>query len=172
MDDVDDLLCAKTPPAAPPELRETVCRDAARVQRRRRWLIRGRRIVVLAAFYAAGGASMWFLHLPRHQPQPDIVRRSPEPDTPRVVDPYRNDPPERLEKWAFLQSGQKRVALYRRAGNAYLDCGDVQGALRCYRRALDGGTAADLAIQADSDSWLLMSLKVARKQEIADARAN
>jgi hypothetical protein len=88
------------------------------------------------------------------------------------VDPYRNDSPERLERWAFLAGGEKRVALYRRAGDGFLDRGDVQGALRCYRRALDGGTAADLAIEAEKDSWLLMSLKMSRQKEKPDARVN
>jgi hypothetical protein len=88
------------------------------------------------------------------------------------ADPYRCDPPERIEKWAFLQSGEKRIELYRRAGDGYLVRDDVQAALRCYRRALDGATPADLAIRTDSDSWLWMSLKLARKRETADARVN
>ena len=31
--------------------------------------------------------------------RPDVVERPAEPTPPPVVDPYRNDPPERLEKW-------------------------------------------------------------------------
>jgi hypothetical protein len=172
MDDLDELLSLSPPPPESAKLADLIGRDAARVQRRRRWLVRGRRVAVLVAVYGAGLASMWYLFPQPQAPQPQFVDRRPEPEPPAVVDPYRNDPPETLEKWAFLQSGAKRVDLYRRAGDAFLGRDDVQGALRCYRRALDGATAADLAIQADSDSWLLMSLKMARKKEKLDARVN
>src|SRR5438093_1124580 len=156
MDDLDDLLTPKPPPAEPPGLRAAVVRDAARVQRRRRWVVRGRRVAVLAVCYAAGLASMWYWSRDRGPPRPVVVERVPAPEPapaapPADVDPYRNDPPDRLEKWAFLQSGEKRVELYRRAGDGYLLRDDVQAALRCYRRALDGGSAADLAIRADKD---------------------
>jgi hypothetical protein len=175
MDDLDELLSGKQPPPERPGLQVAIDRDANRVQRRRRWLIRGRRVVVLAACYAAGLWSMCY-SAPPHQPEhPEIVERMPAPKEvapTTVADPYRNDPPERIEKWAFLQAGEKRVELYRRAGDGYLVREDLQGALRCYRRALDGGTIADLAIRAESDSWLLMSLKLARKKEKADAGVN
>jgi hypothetical protein len=179
MDNLDDLL---TPGPLPPEstdLRAAVSSDAARVLRRRRWLVRGRRAALLAACYAAGLATMAYWARDRHPRRPEIVEREPfpppapvPPASPAAVDPYRNDPPERLERWAFLAAGEKRVALYRRAGDSYLDRNDVQGALRCYRRTLDGGTAADLAIEADKDSWLLMSLKMSRQKEKPDARVN
>jgi hypothetical protein len=179
MDDLDALLTPKPPPAERAGLRDAIVADAARVQRRRRWLVRGRRAAVLAACYAAGLASTWTWSPDRGPMPPAAAERPPAPDpqvptprTPSDVDPYRNDPPERLEKWAFLQSGPKRVELYRRAGDEFLRRDDVQSALRCYRRALDGGTAADLAVRADTDSWLLMSLKMARQKERPDARVN
>jgi len=85
----------------------------------------------------------------------------------------RFDPPERLEKRAFLAAtGEKRVDLYRQAGDGFLLRDDVSSALRCYRKALDGGSAADLAIHSDRDTWLYMSLKVARQKEKTDARTN
>jgi hypothetical protein len=125
---------------------------------------------------------MWYWAQDRRPPRPAVVERDHAPvpalpapvppGPPAEVDPYRNDPPERLERWAFVATGEKRVALYRRAGDGYLDRNDVQGALRCYRRTLDGGTAADLAIRADTDSWLLMSLKMDRQRENPDARVN
>jgi hypothetical protein len=178
MDDLDDLLMAKQLPAEPTGLREAVASDAARVQRRRRWVVRGRRVAILAACYAAGLASMWYWSRERESvhlvvesgPQPEPS--APAPAESPGLDPYRNDPPERLEKWAFVQSGEKRVELYRRAGDGYLRRDDVDAALRCYRKALDLGSAADLAIRADTDTWLLMSLKVSRQREKADARIN
>ena len=149
---------------------EPPLRGRRRVLRRRRWVVRGRRAGALVACYAAGLASMWYWSAPRLPAPYQVVSLPPAP--PGLIDPFRNDPPERLEKWAFLQSGEKRVELYRRAGDAYLGRDDVRAALRCYRRALDGGRAVDLAIRAESDSWLLMSLKMARQKEKADARVN
>jgi hypothetical protein len=177
MDDIDELLAATPPPPERPTARETVIGDAARIQRRRRWFVRGRRATVLAVAYAAGGASLWiWSYRVTPRPAPEIADRTPRVDTPAErpasADPYGNDPPDRLEKWAFLQTGEKRADLYRRAGDGYLLRDDVRAALRCYRHALDGGTAADLAIRADQDTWLLMSLKMARSKEKADARVN
>jgi hypothetical protein len=174
MDELDRLLMLKPPPAEPPGLREAVHRDAGRVQRRRRWFRRGRRVAVLACVYAAGLASMRYWATDVERPRPDVATapRAVEPAPAQQIDPYRRDPPERLEKWAFLQAGEKRSELYRRAGDGYLGREDVEAALRCYRKALDGGSAADLAVRADSDSWLLMSLKMAKKKERSDARAN
>jgi hypothetical protein len=178
MDDVDELLTAKPLPPEPPAVRELVVRDASAVQRRRRWLVRGRRVTVLAACYTAGLASMWYWSRGREIPPAAVVEHeappepSPAPVHSPALDPYRNDPPERLEKWAFTQTGEKRVELYRRAGDGYLRGDDVQAALRCYRKALDSGSAGDLAIRADKDTWLLMSLKMARQKERPDARVN
>jgi hypothetical protein len=176
VDEIDDLLTPEPPPPEPPELTAAVARAVARVQRRRRMVVRARRIVALAACYAAGLASMWYWSRPRQpDPRPEVVQRAPEPAPPvpaADADPYRNDPPERLERWAFIATGERRVALYRRAGDGYLARDDVQAALRCYRRALDGGSAADLAVHAETDTWLLMSLKVARQKERPDARVN
>ncbi len=176
MDDLDELLAGRPPAPERPDLRDAIGRDARRVQRRRRWLVRGQRVVVLIVCYAAGLASMWYWSPTRQPRQPEIVKLLPAPEPPvpppTSADPFRNDPPERIEKWAFQQTGEKRAELYRRAGDGYLVREDVQAALRCYRRALDGATAADLAIRADADSWLLMSLKLARKKEKADAGVN
>ena len=96
-------------------------------------------------------------------------KQSPAPADVQT-DPYRNDPPQLIERWAALTEGRRRVELYRRAGDLYYErFADPAAAIRCYRRALDGGTAADLLVQADKDNWLLMSLKVARLKERRDA---
>src|SRR6476646_10063552 len=108
MGDFDQLLTPRPVPPEPAALREAVTADAARVQRRRRWLVRGRRFAVVAATYAAGLASMDYWSASR-QPIPPAVaglQTPPEPPVviPSDVDPYRNDPPERIERWAFVQS--------------------------------------------------------------------
>jgi hypothetical protein len=54
---------------------------------------------------------------------------------------------------------------FREAGDRYLsDFADYQSALRCYRNFLDEADAADRAVTSE-DTWLLTSLKRARKQE-------
>jgi hypothetical protein len=176
MDELDELLGPSPLPAESVELRQAVIRDAGRVQRRRRWIVRGQRVAVLAVCYAAGLASMWYWSRDREPVQAAIPVQVRVPEPPvhdsSEGDPYRNDSPERLEKWAFVQSGAKRVELYRRAGDGFLRRDDVDAALRCYRKALDLGSPADLAIRADQDTWLLMSLKMSRQKEKVDARIN
>jgi hypothetical protein len=176
MDDLDELLLPKPPPAEPSAVHDAVMADARRVQRRRCWLVRARRVVIAAVCYVGGLATVWSWSGRHESPPPAVVERDTTPDPPAAptpaVDPYRNDPPERIERWAFIQSGPKRAGLYRRAGDEYLRRDDVDSALRCYRTALDGGSPADLAVRADEDTWLLMSLKVARQKERPDARVN
>jgi hypothetical protein len=185
MDDLDDLLTPGPVPPESPVLHATIEQGVRPVLSRRRMFVRVRRVALLAACYAAGLASMWLWSQVLRAPRTEVVQRvepipeshppAPKPPSPEPnseVDPYRNDPPDRLERWAFISSGEKRVDLYRRAGDGFLERNDVVGALRCYRRALDGATATDLAIQADKDSWLLMSLKMSRQKERPDARVN
>ena len=59
-------------------------------------------------------------------------------------------------------SKDAQAGLYRLAGDRYFEeAGDVQAALRCYRRALDSASPDDLAI-SENDNWLLIELKKAR----------
>jgi hypothetical protein len=55
--------------------------------------------------------------------------------------------------------------LFREAGDRFLrEEQDYQAALRCYRNFLDEAADTELAA-ADSDTWLLTSLKNARRKE-------
>jgi hypothetical protein len=168
MDDLDALLTPAPPPPEPAGLRDAAWRPAARVLRRRRGLRAGRWVLVLAVVYVAGAATVWLWRPDRPAPAPPPPAQQPEELPP--ADPYRADPPERIEQWAGRAGGAARVALYRRAGDGYLARGDEAKALRCYKQCLDGGRPEDLAIRADQDSWLLMSLKLARQREKPDAR--
>ena len=70
-----------------------------------------------------------------------------------------------IERIGETSAPEQRAALYRRAGDRYLEeAADPQDALRCYTQALDDGSEADLNVSAD-DSWLLMALKIDRKKE-------
>ena len=89
-----------------------------------------------------------------------------QPNMTRALLPIDQDPEvsaSLLERVAGL-SKDNRARLYRRAGDRYLDDGDMQAALRCYAHALDTSKAEELAISED-DNWLLMQLKKARLEE-------
>jgi hypothetical protein len=86
------------------------------------------------------------------------------------VDPYHNEPPEQIERWAGMAQGERRTELYRQAGDSFLDHGDQLGALRCYRQALQSARRDDLIVHPHQDSWLLMALKFDRQKETTDAR--
>lgn len=176
MNELDDLLTPAPLSPEPPGRREELWRQTTGTQRRRRWACRARIVLVLAAVYGAGAATVALrsrrvpeqevASVPRRDEAPFDNQRPPA-DTKN--DPYRNDPPQVIERLAALADGRRRVELYRRAGDLYCErLGDHAAAIRCYRHALDGGTAADLVVKADEDNWLLMSLKVARLKERRD----
>ena len=71
-------------------------------------------------------------------------------------------------EWQAFDQPKQRAALYRQAGDRYLDEErDPAAALRCYTLALQDASDQDLAVSAD-DSWLLMALKEARRKEKSD----
>jgi len=174
MDDVESLLSPSEPLLAAYE--DRAWQNTCLVLRRRRWLRRARQSAMLAALFAAGMGAMWMIR-PADQGVREIVEIAPRPFEPllpqgenRLVgDLNLNQPPIALERLASRSSGEKRVALYRRAGDRFLEFGDESGALRCYRRALDVGSREDLVVDA-SDSWLLISMKMARQKEKGNAR--
>src|SRR5262245_7998596 len=109
MHDVDELL---TPAVTPGHAgSDAVFLKTVGVLRRRRWLRRGRVVVALAACYLAGVVTMRLLTtMPQIAPAPEVADQpSPKemapPETP--IDPYRNDPPDRIERWANLAQGEK-----------------------------------------------------------------
>jgi hypothetical protein len=127
---------------------------------------------LVAACYGAGIATYWWLRpTPIDAPRQEFVQAPPVPESiqPKVVQ-VRLEPPDRIERWAALATGERRVDLYRKAGDGFLERGDELSALRCYRRSLDSTRPADLAIRPQEDSWLLMSLKIARQKEMTDVR--
>jgi hypothetical protein len=87
--------------------------------------------------------------------------------------PPKEPPGSRLSalalEWQALESPSRRPDLFRKAGDRYLeDNGDVESAVRCYRTALDLGTSEDARV-SPTDSWLLVSLKVAKQKEMINA---
>jgi hypothetical protein len=171
MDDLDELL---TPEAwnEPPDRRGELRERTSRLVRHRRWRGHLRRGLALAACFIAGAGTLWLLQPHTPPPQPEMVAQAPEstPDkmpAPRMI---RVESPELLERKAALARGERCVDLYRRAGDGFLERGDDIAALRCYRRSLDNTRPNDLVVQPEQDTWLLMSLKIARQKETNDAR--
>jgi hypothetical protein len=172
MDNIDDLLRPTTIPAENPRFREALRDQTAGIVRRRRWRTTTRRALALAACYLAGIGTYWLLSKPNppHTPEAPLARVEPTIPSPKPA-PIRMEPPDRTERWAGLATtGERRVELYRKAGDGYLTQGDEIAALRCYRKSLDSSRPADLVIQPEQDTWLLMSLKIARQKESSNAR--
>jgi hypothetical protein len=170
LDAWDELLVPK-PAEASDALRLYLLRCTTRVLRLRRWTRRACMVLVLAACYAAGLATMHWL-TPAAPAVTVYVEKTPEePPAPPAKEPVPS--PFDME-WHLLDhpNQPQQVALYRQAGDRYLtEANDPESALRCYRRMLEAGSDADLAISPE-DNWLLMAAKAERQKEKRDANAN
>jgi hypothetical protein len=187
-DDLEALLTTAAAAAASasvnPQLRQQLREQTSqRVRGYGRWR-RVRRLTTLAGVYVAGWLSAW-LWLGWHPtptpapapapapaqplaPAPELIQPSPPvgPSSPlQQADPLAGLPAEEIELLA--EQARERaefVRLFAKAGDRYLAVGDHVAALRCYRNALERMTNAELAVTS-TDSWLLMSLKLALVQE-------
>ena len=187
-DDLEALLTTAAAAAASasvnPQLRQQLREQTSqRVRGYGRWR-RVRRLTTLAGVYVAGWLSAW-LWLGWHPtptpapapapapaqplaPAPEWIQPSPPvgPSSPlQQADPLAGLPAEEIELLA--EQARERaefVRLFAKAGDRYLAVGDHVAALRCYRNALERMTNAELAVTS-TDSWLLMSLKLALVQE-------
>lgn len=157
MDDVDELLMPRDVGDAAPSA--MAWKATTRVLRRRRWWRRGRAGLLMAGCFVGGALVMY---RPTPTAKWDIVAAAPpealEPEPPPI------EAPRRLERWAANAQGDKQRSLYRRAGDGFLKYGDEVAAVRCYRKALNGGSPTVLTVNTE-DSWMLMSLKIARSKE-------
>jgi hypothetical protein len=88
----------------------------------------------------------------RDQPPPVPVPRSPR----------------ELELAAEQADGAESVRLFLDAARAFARGADWDAALRCYRNALDV-SGGNLAIDPKNDDWLMVTLKLARKEEQSHA---
>jgi hypothetical protein len=179
----DNLLSASTIPWTDAELWQSVLAQTTRVLRRRRRVRRITFVVALLGCYAAGMGTMRLctngsgeraLVIKEKESgisKPTLVERTPEgplPPNPQLLTaalvPVDQDPdaPATVLEQVAAVSKDGQAGLYRLAGDRYFEeAGDVQAALRCYRRALDSASADDLAI-SENDNWLLIELKKAR----------
>lgn len=157
------------------EFRQALLLRTMRLVRRKVWVRRAAIVSALAACYVAGLLTMHWV-APRPSQMETQVTSAPSDEkkvdsVPKIegLQPPAEASAEILEQWGPLVDLDKRAALYRRAGDRYYaDHSDLQGALRCYRLALDAGSQTDLQIAAD-DNWLLIALKEARNKETINA---
>jgi hypothetical protein len=172
MDNLDELLLPTDLPHDRPELQAQLRDATGRLVRRRRWRKPIRNVLALAACYAAGVGTYWLIRdrTPEQPTLPPIAQVQSSQPSPKPA-PIRLEAPNITERWASLATDiDRKVELFRKAGDGYLSRGDELAALRCYRRSLDAGRADDLVIRPEDDSWLLMSLKLARQKETENAR--
>jgi hypothetical protein len=172
-DPLEHLLAGR-PESASAGVRQAVLRRTAWVLRRRRWTRRAVWAVLLAGCYAAGvltphGPSRPAVVAPTDQGQNTPVTSAPSPR--REPSSAKPDDSALALEWQAVEGDGDRAALYRRAGQRYLnDEGDAVGAVRCYSHALRNSAPENLTVHLDDD-WLLMALKDARQKEIRNANS-
>ncbi len=154
------------------------CAELRGRARRRRMLLGG----AVAAAYAAGiiTAVLAFGGTPESPgttPELSGVAHSASlPETPPTGPVFSRDLLNDPEQFALLlgrSSREQQAALLKAAGNTYLnEFGNVEHAVRCYRRLLSLEPPEDGVPTNLDDSWLLRSLKQARLQEEHHENAN
>ena len=172
---VDDLLSIEAP-ADVDRLRLPLLTQTTSVVRRRRVIRRLGLAAALAGCYLAGMVTVWG-SVAASTPRDAAFERhsTPEakPDEGSQPAPQRPGPPSvRRPRPAQPRDGRQVVAAradYRqiqRVSDRYLnEEGDILKALHYYTRALDQATPDEREISLESDSWLLMALKEARRKE-------
>jgi hypothetical protein len=154
-------------PEPGPGLRESLLLRTSRLvekrARRRRWARRGIAGVAAALLFGAGFASGRMLDEGPSPGAPPIAAVSREAAAP--VQPVE---PGEIRRQVPLAPSAERGDLLRRAGDAYLARGDLEGALECYRQVIEieGGTPRTAA--GREDPWLLAAMR--RSQETENRR--
>jgi hypothetical protein len=180
-DPAEEYLARPSLECAGEGFRRRLLLQTSAVLRRRRRAKRWGGIAALVACYLAGIVTARFGLSPGAADGTQVmghsaeaVRGGGEPSiAPASGDQAQSrDVPAVVLEWRALDSRERRPDLLRLAGDRYLDeNNDVQSALRCYRRLLDTGSEADLAVSAN-DTWLLIALKEGRQKERTHANVD
>jgi hypothetical protein len=145
---------------APAGLRRLVIARTQRVQRRRRWTRRSGLALAAALFFAAGYGSARLAPVATRDVERVEVAEVARAAVPTPVITPSSDEPEELELAAEASASAERSELLLRAGDAYLvERGDIERALRCYRRYLASAPAPS---STREESWLLTALRTQR----------
>src|SRR5262245_31052051 len=161
VDDLERLLTPQNVPAAP-ALRDRLRADTTRRLRVGRYIRRLTAAIALAACYMAGIATIWWGFRPAAPPPERIVVEvvRDQPAAPAAVPPS----PHELELAAEQADGDESARLFLDAAREFARGADWDAALRCYRNALDA-SGGNLTIDATNDDSLMVTLKLARKEE-------
>jgi hypothetical protein len=172
-DSLAELLGSVALPPVDDLLREAIFQQTRGVLWRRRFVRRSAWVVALAACYVVGALSVLAWQSAQRSPFDMPQAGTNEKKTPDLPVPEKQTPtpeptplPDEPEKAVAPVEPTPALTTFeklRRAGDRQLNVrGNLQGAIGCYRRALDYASDADLQIASDRDSWLLISLKQAR----------
>jgi hypothetical protein len=169
--DLDRMLEGRLRVPEPPAgLRESLLLRTSRMvemrARRRWWTRRGLAGVAAALLFGAGFVSARLVDEARPLVgSPPIAAVPREPAGPVVsVEPAPVEPDEIRRKVALAPSAE-RGDLLRRAGDAYLARGDLDGAIECYRQVMEIEGSAPRAAAGREDAWLLAALRRSRENE-------
>lgn len=173
----------ETLPETRPDLTEQIFAQTRGVLSHRRWLGRARIVVACLVCYAVGMGSGWLLKPGAQQiaeeqikvAPPEEIKTPPSNDTqiakaesPGTTTTQQQTSPThraaRAPRRSYFES-------YRLAGDRQLfEQGNIRVAADCYRRALSRATEQELQVAIDRDSWLLISLKQSRLEELKHVR--
>jgi len=168
-DPLVDLLSSVTLPPADHDRREAIFNQTRGVLWRRRFVRRSAWVAALATCYVVGALSVlaWqsTQRNPFDAPQAGTNEKRavdlPKQPTPAPEPTAESDNPE--QEVTPVAPALTTFEKLRRAGDRQLNQrGNLQGAIGCYRRALDVASDAELQIVPERDSWLLIPLKEAR----------
>jgi hypothetical protein len=184
-DRLSELLGHVSLPVSDPREREAIFAQTLGVLRRRRWKRYSVWVAALASCYAIGVLSCLAWQSARQHSQlaaqsnavrekedsassskagrlPDSIPVSPKPSR-RQPASFQDEPTRPVAQTEPAAVALTTFEKLRRAGDRQLnDRGNLQGAIGCYRRALDFASDDDLQIVPERDSWLLIPLKEAR----------
>ncbi len=156
-DDLEAILTLP-PTGTSPEMRERLLQETSALLPRRA-SPRRRAVLAAAAVLLAVGLGWFFL---RFRATSVVVDPAPQPSAPVASAIAISVTAVDLEWKAFDSAPKEQSKRYWNAGHAYIGAhADYESALRCYRQALETGTAESRQI-TDEDDVLAMALKLER----------
>lgn len=173
----------ETLPETHPDLAEQIFTQTRGVLARRRWLGRTRIVVACLLCYAVGIGSGWLLKPGAPQIANELIKVVPPErvktlptDDRQVATAESPGTTTTQQQPAQIRSAapaprRSYFESYRLAGDRQLfEQGNIRVAADCYRRALTRATEQELQVAIDRDSWLLISLKQSRIEELKHVR--
>jgi hypothetical protein len=146
-------------PPVPAGVRDLIWESTRAVVRRRRWTRRARFAALLGATFVAGFAAG------RARSGEAQAATGMREATAEVVAPAAGGRPSPADVEARAQSAppEARAPAMREAGDLFLASGDLEGALRCYHRALERRPRDNPGAAGERGTWLYLALQSTRE---------